>query len=713
MTLRSNKKAAFAFSALAIGVASLTTQAHAASQILGVDISQPSFNVTQLRFNFEGTPVTPIAYQQAGSNQLVLDFNQVATTLPRNATINTGIIDDVVTLTNANTVRLMFNLKSAATYSTRIEGNQLVLDIVDIGTTSPIANGGAAPQVMNVTVNPLLSPANAQAKRGAYEGISSVDYKPNGEGGDITIALTNEVIPVDVQRQGNKIVVRTTGASIPRHLLRRINAGGLVANIDAANQGQNGVLTINMSSDYEYQAYQSGSQLSISVKPPKLLQEPTIEEKRYTGEPLSMEFQDVSVRTVLDVLAQFTGNNIVASDEVTGNITLRLINVPWDQALDIVLKSKNLGKRVNNNVILVKPADVLAAEEIKEREAADKLVVLAPLRKEFIRLNYAKAEAVFELFEKATSNGGGANAGSGNSVSTGLLSPRGSVIVDARTNTLIVNDTSESINDIRAMIEKIDIPVSQVMIEARIVNATDDFSKSMGVKWGLLHNGSDVRVAGSDTTIWNMRTARNGTATIERPANLNVDLGATNPAGKIAFGLLSISDTLLDLELSAMQADNRGEVISSPKVLTSDKQKAKILSGDKIPYATSALNGATTVTFIDAALILEATPNITPDGKIGLELTVTNGRVTTAVNGSLAVSEDSIQTNVVLEDGQTIVLGGVFRNTIGNQMNKVPFLGDLPYVGRLFRSETRENKKQELLIFITPKLVSDGTSRIN
>lgn len=710
MTLRSTKKAAFAFSALAIGVASLSTQAFA-NQIQGITASQPSFNVTQLRVNFDGTPTAPVAYQQAGSNQLALDFNQVGSTLARTTAVNTGVVSDVTAVTSGTTTRLLVNLNSNATFTHRIEGNQLVLDVIDLGASSPVT---PAPQVMNVAVNPLLSPSNAQPSRGAAEGISAVNYSPSGAGGNITVTLTNENIPVDVQRQGNKIVVRTTGAVLPRHLLRRLNAGGLVANIDAANQGQNGVVTINMSSDYEYQAYQSGSQLHISVKPAQMLREPTIEERVYRGEPLSMEFQDVPVRTVLDVLGQFTNQNIVASDSVTGNVTLRLINVPWDQALDIVLKSRDLDKRVNNNVILVAPAKQLAEQEAAELKAATEIKELEPLRTENIRLSYAKAEAVFELFEKAATNSSGNNNGNNNQA-TGLLSSRGSVLMDSRTNTLIVTDTSSSIANIRKMLEAIDIPVGQVMIEARIVNATDTFSKSMGVRWGVLSANENMTVGGSDTTLWDLRAPRGvgEPATITRPNNLNVDLGATNPAGRIAFGLLSISDTLLDLELSAMQADQRGEIISSPKVLTADKQKARILSGQKIPYATSALNGATTITFVDAALVLEATPNITPDGRIGLELLVSNGRPATAVNGSIAVSEDSVETNVILEDGQTVVLGGVFRNTTSNNVNKVPFLGDLPYVGRMFRNDNRINEKQELLIFITPKLVSNGVSRIN
>lgn len=709
MTLFSKKKAVFAASALALGVAGFTTQAHAAAHIQAVTAKQVSANTTQLRISFGGQPVLPVAYQQAGSKQLVLDFNQVTASLPRNTNINSGAVSDVVSLSNGNLTRLMVNLRGTTNYNTRIEGNQLVVDVVDLSGNK--ATTSAAAQTMNVAVNPLLSPANAQNNHSPSEGVSSISQS----GGTVNIALTNEAIPVDVQRQGNKIVVRTTGNVIPRHLLRRINGSGLVASIDASNQGKNGLITLNMSGDFEYQAYQSGSQLVINVKSAKMLTEPTLEQKVYKGEPLSMEFQDVPVRTVLDVLMGFTKKNIVAADHVQGNVTVRLINVPWDQALDIILKSKGLDKRENNGVIWVAPAAELAKQEMDALENLKKTKDLAPLRTEYIRLNYAKAKTVLELFEKVTSNSRGSRDSGNNE--QGLLSPRGSVVVDDRTNTLIVKDTAESINNIRSMIDKIDIPMSQVVIEARIVNANDGFSKELGVRWGLTHNSRHgnrlLQGGGSMTTLWDIRDGiGKDNTTITRPDNLMVDLGQSrmgSSAGRIAFGLLNIADSILDLELSAMQADERGEVISSPRVLTADKQKARISSGRQIPYLTTAPNGGTTTAWKEAALVLEATPNVTPDGKIGLDLRVSNG--SPANNG--AISEDSIETSVLLEDGQTIVLGGVFQQRNGNVISKVPFLGDLPYVGRLFQNKYNMTEKQELLIFVTPKLVNDGTSRIN
>ena len=571
------------------------------------------------------------------------------------------------------------------------------------------------------------------SKQYSYDGLTAVNFAAgNDGGGNVSIALANEAIPVDVQRQGNKLVVRLTGSTVPRNLLRRLNVNsGLVDSIDTKNQGQNGVITINVKEDYEYQAYQSGNQLNINIRKPELLREPTLEEKVYSGEALSMEFQDVEIRSVLDILAQFTDMNIVASDSVAGNITLRLINVPWDQALDIILKSKNLGKRENGNVILVAPSTELAEQEARDLAAQQAVESYAPLRTEYIRLSYAKAADVLTLISQGSgSSGGSSGTGGANSVDNNtLLSNRGTVTVDERTNTLIIKDVAASIENIHKLIGKIDIPVRQVMIEARIVSATDSFSKEIGVRWGILSNGAannrNLLVGGSNQTLWDLKdfdvetTTINGQTVsypkydISRPDNLNVDLGVANPAGSIAFGLLGISDFMLDLELSAMQADNRGEVISTPKILTADKQTAKVSSGTQIPYQEASASGATTTSFKEAALSLEATPNITPDGKIALQLNITNGTPIRSLDGQVAIAEDSVSTNVIVEDGQTIVLGGVFKNSKSNGVDKVPFLGDLPYIGRAFRRDVRNNSKEELLIFVTPKLINDGISRLN
>ncbi|MGE6442061.1 type IV pilus secretin PilQ [Psychrobacter sp. NPDC078409] len=783
MTVRNNKvmmmsnrmSSAFAISALAVSMVAVTNSAHAAQRIDNVSVVQTAPAVTQMRLGFTGLPVLPAAYQLDDPSRLVLDFEQVQNGLAsRFNEYNIGAINDVTTLSSDSTTRLIVGLKESGNYTTAIEGNDLLLTITDpnrpvitsdpiqdvlnnnnsmtttavvtpivesstvpvapVRTTSKVVVKNEVPaDTMVVRVNPLLNPqlaASQVSKQYSYDGLSAVNFSAGSDGGgNVSMVLANEAIPVDVQRQGNKLVVRLTGSTVPRNLLRRLNINsGLVGSIDTKNQGQNGVVTINMNDDYEYQAYQSGNQLNIGIKKPELLREPTLEERVYSGEPLSMEFQDVEVRSVLDILAQFTEMNIVASDSVAGNITLRLINVPWDQALDIILKSKNLGKRENGNVILVAPSTELAEQEARELEAQQAVQSYAPLRTEYIRLSYAKAQDVLTLISQgsgATGNNSGlANREDNNT----LLSNRGTVTVDERTNTLIIKDVADSIENIHKLISKIDIPVRQVMIEARIVSATDSFSKEIGVRWGILSNGAannrSLLVGGSDQTLWDLKdfdvetTTVNGQTVsypsydITRPDNLNVDLGVSNPAGSIAFGLLSMSDVMLDLELSALQADNRGEVISTPKILTADKQTAKVSSGTQIPYQEASASGATTTSFREAALSLEATPNITPDGKIGLQLVITNG-TPTIINNQVAISEDSISTNVIIEDGQTVVLGGVFKNRTNNGVDKVPFLGDLPYIGRAFRRDVRSNSKEELLIFVTPKLINDGTSRLN
>lgn len=769
----STSKLAVAMSAMLV-----SSSVFAADTIRNISVTTPSAMLTELNIDFANSAVTPTAYELTSPTRLVLDFpnvnNQISS---RMQTYNKGYVNNVTTLTNDSMTRMIIELSNQATYSTRVVNNRLVVSMQPKGSTPavttvatnpaivtpvvtspvvvsqpavvvtepvpapvvvtpppvvvqtppPVAVVTQAPKAappantMVVKVNPLLNPAAAVVQQYNYDGLAAINFNGTSNGGgNVSINLVNDSIPVDVQRMGDELVIRLTGATIPSRLQKQMSVGnGLVRDVIATNQGRNGVIRITMTGDYDYRAFQTGNQLNINIDPPKRLREPTLEERTYSGAPLSLEFQDVSVRTILEVLAQHTNTNIVASDSVSGNITLRLINVPWDQALDIILKSKNLDKRVNGNVIWVAPAAELAKQEADELKAQQEKKVLDPLRTEYIRLNYAKAENVRTLIEagRATSDRSSSN--------TSLLTDRGTVTIDARTNTLIVKDTAETISNIRDLISKIDIAVKQVMIEARIVSATDTFSKELGVKWGILSQGAasnrNLLVGGNLSTIDSLKTyttATNSDGTtypvysgITAANNLSVNLGATNAAGSIAFGLLSISDLLLDLELSAMQADNKGEVISSPKVLTADKQTARIMSGTQIPYQEASASGATSTSFIEAALSLEVTPNITPEGRIGMDLSIENGSPT-IVNGATAVSKDSIKTNVVVDDGQTVVLGGVFKNTLGNDVTKIPFLGDLPYVDRFFKRTSKTNNKQELLIFVTPKLVND-TGRVN
>ena len=534
-----------------------------------------------------------------------------------------------------------------------------------------------------------------------------------------------------MQQQGSKVVIRTLGNKIPAHLIRRLNVNDFatpVSSVDAYNDGSNGVITIQSAGSYEYMAYQAENKLTVSLKRPaeNKLARPGGSQS-YTGKKISLDFQDIEVRRVLQLLADFTGINMVAADTVQGNITLRLKDVPWDQALDIILKTKNLDKRRNGSVIWIAPVTELIKAEEDEAKALAQSVKLAPLQTEYVQLNYAKATDIEKLIVQGknsnTSSGGSAGGGVdtlGDSVGS-LLSPRGTISTDPRTNTLIINDTSQKIDQIRKMIDLLDVSVKQVMVEARIVRATTDFTKEMGVKWGILSQGvtrnNDLLVGGSDQTLWDLRDPDDdGKYTINRPDNLNVDLGVTAPgASKIAFGLISLSDFMLDLELSALQADGYGEVISTPKVLTADKQKAKVSSGQQIPYqTTSTAGGAATATteFKDALLSLDVTPSITPDGKVQMQLNITSdSRGGVAPNGEVILNKNEINTNVLVDNGETVVLGGIFEQETSNTQTKVPFFGDIPYLGRLFRKDAKMENKRELLIFVTPRIVNDSRTR--
>lgn len=671
---------------------------------------------TEIRVMFNGLPSQPAAYQLEQPSRLVLDFDKAQQTLKQaSIPVATREANSVDVSSDAQRARLTVNLAEAGAFTTRVEGNTFILKI-----------------------NSTQAAATPVAVQQTAQGISNIGFQRGAEGeGQVVIDLAGSNTPVDVQQQGSKIIVRTLGNKIPAHLARRLNVNDFatpVSTIDAQNDGGNGVITIQSAGSYEYMAYQAENKLTISLKRPvdKNPFKPRAAQS-YTGKKISLDFQDIEVRRVLQLLADFTGINMVAADTVQGNITLRLKDVPWDQALDIILKTKNLDKRRNGNVIWIAPVAELIKAEEEEAKAIAQSVKLAPLQTEYIQLNYAKAADIEKLItdgKNASNSRGGTNSGSGadplgDSVGS-LLSPRGTVSVDPRTNTLIINDTAEKIDQIRGMIDLLDVSVKQVMIEARIVRATTDFTKEMGVKWGILSQGimnnNHLLVGGSDTTLWNLREPefddeRGGyTYEIERPQNLNVDLGVTSPgASRIAFGLISLSDFMLDLELSALQADGYGEVISTPKVLTADKQQAKVASGTQIPYQSAeggGVNAVSTTEFIDATLSLDVTPSITPDGKVQMNLNITSDSPGAPTPTSqLTINKNSINTNVLVDNGETVVLGGIFEQQTANQQTKVPFLGDIPYLGRLFRKDIKSDNKRELLIFVTPRIVNDSVSR--
>ncbi|CAM4182048.1 Secretin/TonB short N-terminal domain-containing protein [Acinetobacter pragensis] len=671
---------------------------------------------TEIRVMFNGLPPQPQAYQLDQPSRLILDFDKADQKLKQSSIpVATAEATSVDITSDAQRSRLTVNLADAGAFTTRVEGNTFIL------------------KINSASDAPLQSAVKSQA-----QGISNIGFNrgSNGEG-QVVVDLLGGNTPVDVQQQGSKIVIRTLGNKVPAHLARRLNVNDFatpVSTVDARNDGGNGVITIQSAGNFEYMAYQTDNKLTVSLKRPE--DKNPLRPKAanaYTGKKISLDFQDIEVRRVLQLLADFTDINMVAADSVQGNITLRLKDVPWDQALDIVLKTKNLDKRRNGNVIWIAPVSELIKAEEEEAKAIAQSVKMAPLQTEYIQLNYAKATDIEKLITEGrnSKNNNSNNQNSNNSASLNtdplggsvgsLLSPRGTVSIDPRTNTLILNDTSQKIDQIRKMIDLLDVSVKQVMVEARIVRATTDFTKEMGVKWGILsqgvNNNNSLLVGGSDTTLWDLRTPDDdGKYTIQRPDNLNVDLGVTTAgASSIAFGLISLSDFMLDLELSALQADGFGEVISTPKVLTADKQKAKVASGQEVPYTTTTNSGSSSSTdtqFKEALLSLEVTPSITPDGKVQMTLNIGKNSIAgTAPNGELILNKNEINTDVLVNNGETVVLGGIFEQTTTNTQTKVPFLGDLPYLGRLFRKDVKSDSKSELLIFVTPRIVNDSTVR--
>lgn len=698
----------FSMGAVAIAVMQVASAQVSMTNIVPTQIAGQG---TEIRVMFNGLPPQPQAYQLENPSRLILDFNKAQQTLTQSkVAIGTNEASSVDVSSDDQRSRLTVNLKEAGAFTTRIEGNTFILKINS-------AQAAIKPLPIT-TVQP--------------QGVSNIGFQRGSQGeGLIVIDLLGSNTPVDVQQQGSKVVVRTLGSKIPTHLAKRLNVNDFatpVSTIESYNEKGNGVITIQSTGSYEYMAYQAENKLTISLKRPQDKNVISSSKPSYSGNKLSLDFQDIEVRRVLQLLADFTGINMVAADSVQGNITLRLKDVPWDQALDIILKTKNLDKRRNGNVIWIAPVAELIKAEDDEAKALAQTIKLAPIQTDYIHLSYAKAIDLLKLIEDSRDGKGAVANRTANSDSLALeslLSSRGSAVADTRTNTLIINDTAQNIDKIRKMIDLLDVQVKQVMVEARIVRASTSFTKELGVKWGILSQGitnnKNLLVGGSETTLWNLREPKKDETTggykytIERPDNLNVDLGVSNPAGSIAFGLISMSDFMLDLELSALQADGYGEVISTPKVMTADKQSAKVATGQQVPYLMTTTSGAgstATTSFKDALLSLDVTPSITPDGKIQMKLDISKDSVAgEAPNGELILNKNNINTNVLVNNGETVILGGVFEQTTTNSQTKVPFFGDIPVLGHLFRKDVKSDDKQELLIFVTPRIVNDTLVR--
>ncbi|MBL0596347.1 type IV pilus secretin PilQ family protein [Aeromonas jandaei] len=576
-------------------------------------------------------------------------------------------------------------------------------------TTSALINSNVVassqsiqPQAASTSsAKPVLNNYQNSGSGAYFNTVTGVDFRRGKDGqGEFLVTLDNSSAAVDVSSRGQTVMAKFHGTSVPDGLLNLINVQDFatpVSQVEVSRQGSDTLFELSVNGQFDYRYDQADKMFIIEVKK----RTAAAGSKQYQGKPISLNFQDIPVRTVLQLIADFNNLNLVTTDSVSGNITLRLDGVPWEQALDIILKVRGLDKRLDNNILLVAPADEIATREKQQLESRNQVADLAPLYTEYLQINYAKASEVAALLS---------------SQSTKLLSSRGAVSVDERTNVLVVKDTAEVISNIKRMLDILDIPVKQVVIEARMVTIDDGFDEALGVRWGVTKNdghgnSTSGSIQGNDTSGNN-----NGTSAITRPTvddRMNVNLPVTNAAGTLAFQVARLADgTLLDLELSALEKESKAEIIASPRVTTANQKPALIEQGTEIPYVESSSSGATSVTFKKAVLSLKVTPQITPDNRVILDLTVTQDTkgetVPTGTGDAVSINAQSITTQVLVNNGETLVLGGIYQQTIKSDVTKVPLLGDIPGLGALFRKTTSENKKRELLIFVTPKIVTDA-----
>jgi len=696
-----------ALAVLAIAWSQLAS-AQGSARLTAVEVLPMQGSTLQVRLRTDGTAPQPLTFTIDRPARLSVDLPDVGLALEnRRIDVGAGGVDTIVAAEATGRTRIVFNLDSLVPYSAVAEGDSV---LVTLGSAAGAAAGAQA-----------AAGATAAAPAGGRM-INGVDFRRSPEGaGRVVIQLSDPATPASLKQEGNRVVVDFSGVSLPEDLIKRFDVVDFatpVTMFDTMRAGSGARLVVTATGDFEQLAYQTDNQYVVEVRPrPRATAAVAAKDKVFTGERLTLNFQDIEVRPLLQLLADTSGQNIVVSDSVKGRVTLRLQNVPWDQALDIVLRTKGLDMRRKDNVILVAPLAELAAQEKAELEAQKDIQELAPLRTEFLSVNYAKASEIARLVK---SGGGGS-----------LLSSRGNVTVDERTNTLLVQDTSENLTAIRSMVATLDIPVRQVLIESRIVIVADDFSRDLGVRAGFTRVSDDVKdlmaISGSaQATDSIMGSALDNLANSGQPfpvqvpfgpafERYNVNMPVANPAGRIALSILDFDDFLIDLELSAAQNEGRGEIKSTPRVITANQREAIIEQGVEIPYQESASSGATTTQFKKAVLSLKVTPQITPDDRVILDLVVTKdsvGQLVPSATGGFVPSIDTrnIQTQVLVKDGQTVVLGGIMETERRDSVKKVPGLGDVPVLGGLFRTKSKVNNRDELLIFVTPKILREGST---
>ncbi|MCU7843465.1 MAG: type IV pilus secretin PilQ [Candidatus Thiodiazotropha sp. (ex Monitilora ramsayi)] len=675
-----------------------------------IDFSALPGDRVQLTLGMSGAAEEPVGFTTENPARVSLDFMGVTSELGyKTKLIGVGPVHSVTALEAGNRTRLVINLTQALGFTTEVKENNVIVTLDVAGTATQLAQAKSASEVATPAASGMKTQEPAMV---AASDIRNIDFRRGEDGeGRVLVTLSDPAIPVDVREEAGRIILEFFEASVDSSLLQSLDVLDFatpVTKVETRKLGNNVVVEVLPTGEFDYLAYQANEIFAVEVRSLSREEKEALQKERmiYTGERLSLNFQDIEVRSVLQLLADFTELNLVTSDTVDGRITLRLKNVPWDQALDIILKSKGLSKRQVDNVIMVAPTEEIAAREQLELESQQKIEELAPLRSDFIQVNYAKAEDLSALLKSEENR---------------LLSERGNVTVDTRTNTLLVQDTVAKIADIRRLLQKLDVPVRQVLIESRIVVANNDFAKDLGVRVGASFGDTDnITVDGSNHyTVAGSEPGHVGGSNglspgIENPGgstqeSLMVNLPVTAPSGGVNFLVGKVGTYLLQLELTAMQTEGRGEVISSPRVITSDQNQATIKQGVEIPYQEASSSGATTVSFKEAVLKLDVTPQITPDDRVRMDLVINKDSpdFSRSVLGVPPLDTRKIETTVLVDNGETVVLGGVFERTKTKDVEKVPFLGDIPFAGVLFRRSEERDQNSELLIFVTPKILKE------
>jgi type IV pilus assembly protein PilQ len=696
-----------AMASLVLAVISFAAHAADPIKLESIDVQTLSGQQVQLKLHMSGPAPEPLPFTIDKPARIAFDLpNTTLALASRRIDVKSGGVDTVLAAEANGRTRLVVNVDSLLPYTTRVDGDTITVTLgqqpgADVGKPAVARAGGGAATVTE-------------------RSIRTIDFRRGSDGtGRVIVQLTDPRTPVNVRQEGNQIVVDFAGTVMPKNLMRRYDVMDFatpVQTVDALRVEGSSRLVISAQGDFEQLAYQSDNQYTVEIKPSAKRTAGAEEKKEYTGERLTLNFQDIDVRSVLQLLADTSGQNIVVSDSVTGNLTLRLQNVPWDQALDIVLRTKGLDKRRQDNVIIIGPTDELASREKAELAAHKEVQELSPVHTEFLQVNYAKVADLAKLIKTGTGK-------------DSILSARGTLSIDERTNTLLVQDTADKLQEIRRLVQTLDVPVKQVLIEARIVVVSDTYERDLGARLGITGfttagAGSLISVSGTnvgtDTMVQSVLPSTTGaapTGVVALPALDNryqVNLPAANTNGSIGLSILG-GKHLLDLELSAAQNEGKSQTISAPRVITANQKQATILQGTEIPYQESASSGATTTQFKNAVLSLKVTPLITPDNRVVLDLDVSDdtvgAQVTSATGGSVpSIDTRQIITQVLVNDGQTVVLGGILETTKTKSANKVPFFADIPVLGNLFKSTTDINNKTELLIFITPKILREGSN---